>query len=334
MGLSTKEFYVRDLVIDDEYGTIDSTATIQEAAKKMKEIGIPDLVVEDANTKEVLGVIADFDIVQKIVAEGKDYKTEPITSAMYKIEPVHLNDKVAEAFRRMRDLQVNVVPVVEDGKLMGVCTIQDCWSYIPDENIDEIGLIPVQNTKVAEFWFASVSSIIAFVFGILLPLAGIVGFFITEQADVMALLGLADVRGGDLIFYLFEAHGTDFFLPIINLAERGGGIWIAISIFSILVLIFGFIALFSLIYSSFADVRRIATGLIIRVLAPALTVLFMVVEWILYGIGFATASSPVAYSVSPLGLTFSIISMILFIAAIFRDYFFKQKISNVPEVKS
>jgi CBS domain-containing protein/uncharacterized membrane protein len=328
MGLTTKEFFVKDLVIDDEYGTVNSTATIQDAAKKMKELGVPDLVVEDVNTKEVLGVIADFDIVQNVIAEGKDYKAANVTTAMYKIKPVSLNDKVTEAFRRMRDLHVNIVPVVENGKLVGVCSIQDCWSYIPDENIDEIGLIPVENTKAAEFWFASVSSITAFILGIVLPLAGLVGFFITNQADIMSLLGLADVRGGTLIFYLFEAHGTDFFVPILNLADRSGGIWITIVIFSVLLLIFGFLALFSLIYASYSDAKRIKTGFTVRVIIPLLTVFFIVMEWILFAIGFATASQPVSTIVDPVGLTLSIISMVLFIAAIYRDYFFYQKKSN------
>jgi hypothetical protein len=34
LGLSRKEYFVKDLVIDDEYGVIESTATIQDAAKK------------------------------------------------------------------------------------------------------------------------------------------------------------------------------------------------------------------------------------------------------------------------------------------------------------
>jgi len=139
LGLSKKEYFVKDLIIDDEYGVIDSKATIQEAAKKMKEIGVPDLVVIEG--EKVLGVIADFDIIQKIVSEGTDPKGANVITTMYKIESVTLDSPVTEAFTRMRDLQVNVIPVVENGKLMGVCTIQDCWSYIPDEDVDEVGCI-------------------------------------------------------------------------------------------------------------------------------------------------------------------------------------------------
>ncbi|MFW9819790.1 MAG: CBS domain-containing protein, partial [Candidatus Thorarchaeota archaeon] len=69
--MALKEYFVKDLIIDDEYGIIESNATIQEAAQKMKELGVPDLVVIDGENQEVLGVIADFDIVQNTVAEGK-----------------------------------------------------------------------------------------------------------------------------------------------------------------------------------------------------------------------------------------------------------------------
>ena len=176
--MSLKEYTIKDLIINDEYGIIDSNATIQDAAKKMKELGVPDLVVIKGEQQKVVGVIADFDIVQNVVAEGSDAKTEKVISTMYKISPVTLDTPVNEAFTRMRNLNVNVVPVVENEKLVGVATIHDCWSYIPDQNVDEIGLIPVKNTRVAEFWFASACAIIAFVIGIILPLVGSMAIFL------------------------------------------------------------------------------------------------------------------------------------------------------------
>ena len=152
--MALKEYFVKDLVITDEYGIIDSNATIQDAAKKMKELGVPDLVVVEGGRQTVLGVIADFDIVQNTVAEGKDAKSEKVVSAMYKIKPVNLDTPVSDAFKRMQELNVNVVPVVDNKKLIGVCSIHDCWSFIPDQTFDEIGLIPVRNTKVRYFMFA------------------------------------------------------------------------------------------------------------------------------------------------------------------------------------
>ena len=325
LSLSKKEYFVKDLIIDDEYGVIDSKATIQEAAKKMKEIGVPDLVVVEGEAKKVLGVIADFDIIQNVIAEGKDSKEAKVIATMYKIEPVSLDSPVTEAFTRMRDLQVNVVPVVEDGKLIGVCTIQDCWSYIPDEDVDEVGLIPVSNTRVAEFWFASVCSILAFVLGIILPLVGIYGFFSGNQVDLLSLFGTAEIRGGRVIFSLFEARGNDFFVSYMNLININGGIWLAIVIFSLLILIFGILGLFSIIFSSYSDIRNIQTGLTIRFIIPILVVVFLVIQWILFGVTFAIAVPSPYVTIDALGLTMSIISMVLIIAAIYRDYIFRGK---------
>ncbi|MFX1456830.1 MAG: cyclic nucleotide-binding/CBS domain-containing protein [Promethearchaeota archaeon] len=321
MALTKKEYFVKDLVIDDEYDIIDSSATIQEAAKKMKEIGVPDLVVVEGETQKVLGVIADFDIVRNDVAEGKDTKTEKVVSTMYKINPVNLDTPVTEAFNRMRDLNVNVVPVIKDDKLIGVATIQDCWSYIPDQITDEIGLIPVRNTRVAEFWFASVCAILGFTLGIILPLAGVYGFFDGNQADLLSLLGLSLVGGGKVTFHLFEARGINLMVPFFEI----GPVWIAIEIFSVLLLIFGIIGLFSIIYASFCDTRNYQTGTIVRLLIPGLLVFFMVFEWILFGIAFAVATPTPIITIDSTGLVMSILSMILILLAINRDYIFREK---------
>lgn len=331
MSLTKKEYYVRDLVIDDEYGVIESTATVQDAAKKMKELGVPDLVVIEG--EKILGVIADFDIIQNVVAKGSDSKIEKVISSMYTIESVSLDTSVTEAFTRMRDLQVNVVPVVENGKLIGVCTIQDCWSYIPDENVDEIGLIPVSNTRNAEFWFASVCSILAFVLGIILPLVGIYGFFSGNQVDLLSLFGTAEIRGGRVIFSLFEARGDDFIVSFINLININGGIWLVIIIFSLLILVFGILGLFAVIFASYSDIRNIQTGFVIRFIIPILVVVFLIIQWILFGIAFAIAVPSPPVIIDGLGLTLSIISMFLIIAAIYRDYIFRQKVTS-EEVSS
>ena len=327
--MALKEYYVRDLVINDEYGIIDSKATIQDAAKKMKELGVPDLVVIKEEKQKVIGVIADFDIIQNVVAEGNDAKTEKVISTMYKISPVTLDTPVTEAFNRMRNLNVNVVPVVENEKLVGVCTIHDCWSYIPDQTFDEIGLIPVKNTKVAEFWFASICAIIGFTLGIILPLAGISGFFIGKYSDLMSLLGMGPiVEDPTLVFTLFDIRGSGIMVPFLNLTDP---IWIAIDIFSILMLVFSIIGLFSIIYTSFSDTRNLKTGWIIRTVIPGLTVFFMAFEWILFGIAFAITTQPII-AIDAVGLTMSIISMVLFLLAINRDYLFRGIES--PEAKT
>ncbi|TXT64813.1 MAG: membrane protein of unknown function [Promethearchaeota archaeon] len=223
----------------------------------------------------------------------------------------------------MRELQVNVVPVVEDGKILGVCTIQDCWSYIPDQIVDEVGLIPTKNTKVVEFWFASVASILAFVLGVILPMAGIFGFFQADESELLSLFNIADIRGGMVSFYLFEARGNNFLIALADIVANNGGIWIFVIICSFLVLIFGILGMFSIIYNSFIDIRYVQTGKLIRYIIPALFVFALILEWIFYSIALAFSVPSINYTVDVIGLIMSILSMSLMLLAIFRDYLFR-----------
>ncbi|MHA1728022.1 MAG: CBS domain-containing protein [Promethearchaeota archaeon] len=322
--MSEEKYFIRDLVIDDEYGIIDSKASIQEAAIKMKELGVPDLVVIDKSDK-VLGVVADFDIVQDIVAEGKIPKDSKVLDAMYSITPVTLNTLVTEAFMSMHELEVNVVPVIDEKteKLLGVATIQDCWTYIPDEKTDDVGMIPVEDPKNAEFWFAGICSILAFTLGILLPLLGIFGYF-SIPTTITDIFGIAGISGEQVNFYLFDARGLNFFMPFINLVETNGFLWILIVINGFLVLITGIIGMFSLFYASYSDLRNVRIGNTIRML-PWLTVIFMIIEWLLFLMAFSVVVELSNVILDGVGLSTSILSMVLIIAALYRNYLFRQE---------
>jgi CBS domain-containing protein len=320
MSKNVKEFHIRDLVIDDEYDTIESDHTIQEAAQKMRDEAIPDLVVLEKVTHKVLGVIADFDIVENIVAEGKDPKVEKVTSAMYVIEPVTLDTPVTEAYKRMQELKVNLVPVVENGKLKGVASQQDCWSYIPNENPDEIGYIPVENPRFAEFWLGSIAAILAFILGVLLPMAGILPFFTGEPADLSGFFGAIQIRGDTIRFYAFEAHGSEFFRDYFSLVSRAGVIWVFVILFGILNIIVGTIGAFSLFYASYSDLRGIKTSKTVRDVLPWAAIITIILQWIIFGI--ALRNQPVV--VNGLGLAGMIIASAMIAIAIKRDYLFKQ----------
>ena len=71
--------------------------------------------------------------------------------------------------------------------------------------------------------------------------------------------------------------------------------------------------------------RNIQTGNIVRFVIPILFVAFLIVQWVLFGVAFAIAVPAPPVIIDGLGLAISIISMLLILAAIYRDYFFKQK---------
>jgi CBS domain-containing protein len=327
-----KEYHVKDLVIDDEYDTIESDATIIAAAKKMKKLGIPDLVVVEKETEKVIGVVADFDIVQNIVAEGKDPKTESVKSAMYVITPATLDTTVKEAFARMRDLKVDIIPVVEKGKLVGVCSIQDCWSYIPDlvDKKDKVGLIAVKDSKTAELWFGSICAIVAFFLGVILPLIGTIGFFRADPQNITDLIGIANVRGGNISFFLFDARGGDYIIPYLNLISRNGPVWLFIIIFNYVTIITGILALFMIIYASISEGRNIELKNLYQFYIPFVFLLVLMLQWVFFGWAFGFLQQPGAVIIDFRGLLLSIISMVLLVLAIYRDYIFRQEEESEP----
>ncbi len=324
MSSKKSGYKVRDLVIDDEYSTIGSQATVREAAEKMKEVGVPDLVVLNKDDGKVLGVIADFDIVHEVVAKGKNPNTENVRVAMYSIDPVTLDTPVEDAFVRMRDLKVTVVPVVHDSKLLGVCTIHDVWSYIPPEGTDKIGLIPVTNSRLAEFWLSCVCGIAAFILGLVLPMAGVFGYF-TESGEVFP--GFRGSLSGSISFYLFGVHGngTTFSVDYFTLGTTENGAWILMLIMGFALLAFSIIGAFSLAFSGYAGMRGFHVKRYHLHALPLLMILFMVIEWIFLAGTIIATQSLGSFQVDPVGVVCSIIAIGLIILAMIRDRVFVQK---------
>lgn len=323
-----KEYFVRDLVIDDEYSTISSEKSVVEAAKKMKELGIPDLVVQETD-KSVLGVVGDFDIVKNVVAAGMDPSKTSVKEAMYLIDPVTTDSTVAEAFSRMTDLNVNVIPVVEKGKLLGVASVQDCWGYIPEENPDNIGLIKVKQPKLAEFWFTSVTGIIALVFGVLMPFTGTFPYFNGE--GLSSIFGSLELGSEAIGFYGFSAHGRGFFINYAEMINRGGILWVFVLAIGVLFLIASIIGILSLIFSAYGDFAGFHTPLLFRTILPLSAIVLTIIQWLVLGIGLNFVKEGGTISLNAATLVFSIVSVLFILAGMFRDIVFKDSTNSSSE---
>jgi CBS domain-containing protein len=99
--------------------TIQADRPVAEAAKLMKETDagmIP--VMDDSN---LLGTVTDRDIALRIVAEGKDPQSTPVREiASTDIVTIEPDRDLDEALQLMAKHQVRRLPVVEDGRLVGV----------------------------------------------------------------------------------------------------------------------------------------------------------------------------------------------------------------------
>jgi CBS domain-containing protein len=104
--------------------TVKPDTGIKETAKKMNKTDIDSLVVMKGS--EVVGIITVGDIVKKAVAEGKDFSNLTVADVMSQpIRTIEPDQSVSEASRIMRDLKIKHLPVVRNGKLVGIIAESD-----------------------------------------------------------------------------------------------------------------------------------------------------------------------------------------------------------------
>ena len=109
---------VRDLMTS-EPATVGPDDVIAQAATRMREEDCGSLpVVQDAR---LVGIITDRDIAIGCVAAGKDPKTAKVSEIM-SADPITVTPETDadEASRLMAEFQVRRLPVVEDGRLLGI----------------------------------------------------------------------------------------------------------------------------------------------------------------------------------------------------------------------
>lgn len=102
--------------------TPDNTLIDIAAMMRDEEIGaLP--VVQDG---ELRGIVTDRDIVVRAIAEGKDPSTTTVQEVLSEeVESVEPDGDIEEAADVMAAHQVRRLPVVEDGKLIGMVSLGD-----------------------------------------------------------------------------------------------------------------------------------------------------------------------------------------------------------------
>lgn len=114
---------IRDVMTCDPR-TSDVTSTATDAARIMRDADVGPVIVLDGD--QVRGIITDRDITVRAVAEGKDPNAirldEIITKDVITIGP---DDSIEGAIRIMRESAVRRLPVVEQGRPIGIVSLGD-----------------------------------------------------------------------------------------------------------------------------------------------------------------------------------------------------------------
>jgi CBS domain-containing protein len=108
--------------------TINSTASLCDAAKMMREIRVGALFVEESGN--YIGVISETDLVRRGMAQGKDPRIEKVQTSMSSpIISIEIDSPASDASDLMSEKGIRHLAITDSGKIVGVVSVRDLLRY-------------------------------------------------------------------------------------------------------------------------------------------------------------------------------------------------------------
>ena len=105
--------------------TIEPNTNLAAAAKRLAERRIGALVVTGADHR-IVGILSERDIVQELAVRGAAALDMPLTDVMTrKVMTCGPSDTISSLMERMTQGKFRHLPVVEQGRLIGIVSIGD-----------------------------------------------------------------------------------------------------------------------------------------------------------------------------------------------------------------
>ncbi len=116
----------------EETWSIAPDAPVYDALKLMAEKNVGVLLVLEGG--KLAGILSERDYARKVILKGKSSKDTPVREIMSeKVVCVTPEQSVAECMALMTNKRFRHLPVIEDGKLVGVISIGDVVKVIISE---------------------------------------------------------------------------------------------------------------------------------------------------------------------------------------------------------
>ena len=137
-----KDIYVKDIIREKgaKVWTILPDATAFEALEKMADKNIGAVVVTEGEDR-VVGIMSERDYARKVILRGKVSKEIPVSEIMTSdVLCVTPDNNCEECMHLFTNKRIRHLPVVDEGKLLGLISIGDVVRKIISE----------QQTKLAD----------------------------------------------------------------------------------------------------------------------------------------------------------------------------------------
>ncbi|PPS83583.1 CBS domain-containing protein [Streptomyces sp. MH60] len=115
--------YVRDVMTGDPV-TVEPLTSVAAVARIMRDRDLGAVLVTEGD--RLRGLVTDRDLVVRSIAEGGDPEQTTVAGACSDdMVTVRLDDELDHAVRLMREHAVRRVPVVDDGRPVGIVSLGD-----------------------------------------------------------------------------------------------------------------------------------------------------------------------------------------------------------------
>jgi CBS domain-containing protein len=129
-----------DIVRQQDPLTLPPDATVKEACRHMRDRRVGAVLVTDAD-RRLAGIFTGRDAVHRVLAEGKSAARTKLSDVMTRDPTSMPPGKTAiEALRLMQDGRYRHVPIVDNGKVVGIVSRFDFSGLEVDRLDEETGL--------------------------------------------------------------------------------------------------------------------------------------------------------------------------------------------------
>lgn len=150
MSLKVEDVMVEDVV------TVEADITVKRAVELMNKFEIGCLIVTKRG--KPIGIVTERDMLTRVLAESQSPDRTKIVDIMSR--PLIVADPkmdLEEAARLMFKMRVKKLPVVSDGKLIGLVTLTDLARFQPQvikilKKIQTLETAPKRMKKVADYY--------------------------------------------------------------------------------------------------------------------------------------------------------------------------------------
>jgi CBS domain-containing protein len=119
---------IAEIIEDQVLTVIEPGLTVRNAAQTMSEKNIGAVAVVDAG--KLAGIFSERDIMSRVVAKGLD-PDDTLVSGVMSTDLVTADpkDNIDQALQKMYSIRARHLPVVADGKLVGMVSIRDLLEF-------------------------------------------------------------------------------------------------------------------------------------------------------------------------------------------------------------